>query len=64
MSALGEHDPAVDDEDAVLDLEAEAVAPDLAETAEEDDPDRRGAHRGSGYRRLEHEPFHPQCRAP
>ena len=42
--ALGEHDPAVDDEDAVFDLETEAVAPDLAETAEEDDPDRRGAH--------------------
>ena len=27
---VGEHDPAVDDEDAALDLEAEAVAPDLA----------------------------------
>ena len=38
---LGEHDPAVDDEDAVVDLEAEAVPPDLAEPAEEDDLDRR-----------------------
>ena len=44
---LGEHDPAVDDEDAVVDLEAEAVAPDLAEPAEEDDLDRR-AHFGPG----------------
>ena len=38
---LGEHDPAVDDQDAVVDLEAEAVAPDLTEPAEEDDLDRR-----------------------
>ena len=36
---LGEHDPAVDDEDAVVDLEAEAVAADLAEPAEEGDLD-------------------------
>ena len=38
---VGEHDPAVDDEDAAVDLEAEAVAPDLAQPAEEDDPDGR-----------------------
>ena len=44
---LGEHDPAVDDEDAVLDLEAEAVPADLTEPAEEDDLDRRRAHTGS-----------------
>ena len=37
---VGEHDPAVDDEDAVVDLEAEAVAADLAEPAEEDDRER------------------------
>ena len=41
---LGEHDPAVDEQDAVVDLEAEAVAPDLAEPAEEDDLDRRATH--------------------
>ena len=35
---VGEHDPAVDDEDAVVDLEAEAVPADLPEPAEEDDP--------------------------
>ncbi len=37
---LGEHDPAVEDDDAALDLDAGAVAADLAEAAEEDDPDR------------------------
>ena len=37
---VGEHDPAVDDEDAALDFEAEAVAPDLPEAAQEDDGDR------------------------
>ena len=42
---VGEHDPAVDDEDAAVDLEAEAVAADLAEPAEEDDLDRRATHR-------------------
>ena len=49
---VGEHDPAVDDEDAVVDLEAEAVAPDLAEPAEEDDLDRRATHQrqeGTGH---------------
>src|SRR5438094_581686 len=35
---VGEHQPAVDDEDAALDLDAEAVAPDLAQPAEEDEP--------------------------
>ena len=35
---LGEHEPAVDDEDAPLDLEAEAVPADLAQPAEEDEP--------------------------
>ena len=35
---VGEHEPAVDHEDAVVDLEAEAVAPDLAQPAEENDP--------------------------
>ena len=35
---VGEHEPAVDDEDAVVDLEAEAVAADLTEPTEEDDP--------------------------
>ena len=39
---LGEHEAAVDDDDPALDLDAEAVAPDLAETAEEDDPSSRG----------------------
>ena len=34
---VGEHEPAVDDEDAPVDLEAEAVAPDLTQPAEEDD---------------------------
>ena len=37
---VGEHDPAVVDEDPALDLDADAVAADLAEPAEEDDPDR------------------------
>ena len=36
---VGEHQPAVDDEDAAVDLEAEAVAADLAQPAEEDDAD-------------------------
>ena len=48
MSRLGEHDPAVDDEDAVVDLEAEAVPPDLTEPAEEDDLDGRGGSSRSG----------------
>src|SRR5262249_14086978 len=43
---VGEHQPAVDDEDAVIDLETEAVATDLAEPAEERDRNRRAAHRG------------------
>ena len=37
---VGEHDPAVDDQDPAVDLEAEAVPADLAEPAEENDPDR------------------------
>ena len=45
---LGEHDAAVDDEDAVVDLEAEAVPPDLTEPAEEDDLDRRMGSSRSG----------------
>ena len=36
---VGEHDPAVEDDDAAVDLDAGAVATDLTETAEEDDPD-------------------------
>ena len=36
---LGEHDAAVEDDDAPLDLDAGTVAADLAESAEEDDPD-------------------------
>src|SRR3954465_15488067 len=47
-----EHDPAVDDEDPALDLEAEAVAPDLAQATEEDDPDLIwgcGRHRAEDY---------------
>ena len=39
---VGEHDPAVDEQDPVLDLDAGAVAPDLAEAAEKDDTDRGG----------------------
>src|SRR5215208_991703 len=35
---VGEHEPAVDDEDSSLDLEAEAVPPDLAQPAEKDEP--------------------------
>ena len=42
---VGEHEPAVDDEDAPLDLEAEAVPPDLAQPAEEDEPHCAVAHR-------------------
>src|SRR6185312_4891089 len=41
---LGEHDAAVDDQDSVVDLQAEAVPADLAEAAEEDDLDRRATH--------------------
>ena len=37
---LGEHDPAVEDEDPPVDLDAGAVAADLAQAAEEDDPHR------------------------
>jgi hypothetical protein len=37
---VGEHQPAVDDEDPPVDLEAEAVASDLPQSAEEDDADR------------------------
>ena len=39
---VGEHDPAVEDDDAALDLDAGAVAADLAQAAEEDDPDGLG----------------------
>ena len=35
---VGEHEPAVDDQDAFVDLEAEAVPSDLTEPTEEDDP--------------------------
>src|SRR5256885_4052796 len=42
---LGEHDPAVDHEDAVVDFEAEAVATDLPEPAQEHDLDGRVGHR-------------------
>ena len=38
---VGEHQAAVDEHDAVVDLDAGAVPPDLAETAEERDPYRR-----------------------
>ena len=41
---LGEHDPAVDHQDAIVDLEAEAIAADFAQPAEEDDLDGRTAH--------------------
>ena len=36
---FGEHDPAVEDDDPPLDLYAGTVAADLAQSAEEDDPD-------------------------
>ena len=36
---FGEHDPAVEDDDPPLDLNAGTVAADLAQSAEEDDPD-------------------------
>ena len=35
-----EHDPAVENEDAPVDLNAGAIPPDLPQPAEEDDPDR------------------------
>ena len=44
---VGEHDPAVEDEDPAVDFDAGAVAADLAEAAEEDDADRLGLG-GSG----------------
>ena len=44
---LGEHETAVDDQDAALDLQAHAVAPDLTEPTEEDDADGIG---GVGFR--------------
>ena len=37
---VGEHDPAVDEQDALVDLDAAAVAADLAQPAEKDDADR------------------------
>ena len=37
---VGEHQPAVEDHDPPVDLEAGAVAADLAQAAQEDDPDR------------------------
>ena len=37
---VGEHDPAVDEQDPLVDLDAAAVAPDLAQPAQEDDTDR------------------------
>ena len=49
---VGEHEPAVDDEDAVVDLEAEAVAADLPEPTEEDDPNV--AHRRTHDPRTYH----------
>ena len=39
---VGEHEPAVEEHDAVVDLDAGAVAPDLTEAAEEDDSNRGG----------------------
>ena len=39
---IGEHDPAVDDDDAALDLDTGAITADLAEPSEEDDPDGPG----------------------
>ncbi len=41
---VGEHEPAIDHEDAVVVLEAEAVAADLAHTAEQRDANIAGAH--------------------
>ena len=38
---VGEHEPAVEEHDAPVDLDAGAVAADLPEAPEEDDPDRR-----------------------
>src|SRR5450755_365270 len=37
---VGKHDAAVEDDDAPVDLDTGAVAPDLPEPAQEDDPDR------------------------
>ena len=37
---VGEHDPAVDEQDPLVDLDAAAVAPDLAQPAQKDDADR------------------------
>ena len=37
---LGEHDPAVEDDDAAVELDARAVAADLPEAAQEDDANR------------------------
>jgi hypothetical protein len=49
---VGEHDPAVEDHDPPIDLDAGAVAADLPQPAEEDHPDGGGAgpgrHRPSG----------------
>jgi hypothetical protein len=45
---IGEHQPDIDQQHPTLLLDRHAVAADLAETAEEDDPDRRAAHRASG----------------
>ena len=42
---VGEHDPAVEDEDATVDLDAGAVASDLAQSTKKDHPD-------GGRRRL------------
>ena len=36
---VGEHDPAVDEQDAIVDLDATAVAADLAQPAEEHNAD-------------------------
>ena len=48
---IGEHQPAVDDEDASLDLEAEAVPPDLPQPAEKDEPHFL-AHRADATDRM------------
>ena len=45
---VGKHDPAVDDEDAAVDFEAETVAPDLPEAAQKDDRDRFAHWRKEG----------------
>ena len=37
---VGEHDPAVDEQDPLVDLDAATVAPDLAQPAQKDDADR------------------------